>query len=172
MTELLSEAQTATAAAQAARVEGLPDVVRAVRAVEKALCEALDGEPLRALKNIGNAGVTLYGARVRTDADTKIPHWNDRGSAVEYLCLDARGQLVTVYWIEMEGEDSGESEWELQSKSMPDEYIRVDDIHALTATLVEILPRHVKSARKNGGRYRALQSLAIRVRDVLNEGGD
>lgn len=166
---LLTAAQEAAAAAKDARTQSLPDVVKAVRALEGALQAALDDEPLRGLKNIGTAGVSLYAARVRAgDPDAKLPHFADQGSAVSFLCIDTHGELINAWWVDpADNPDKTTDDWELHTAPITDDYIRVDDIEHLTNTLDVVLPRHVKSARKNAGRYLAMQKLALRMRDAM-----
>ena len=158
--QLLIDAQRASADAGEARQQALPAVVEACRTLERALQEALGGEPLRGLKNIGTLGEKLYAARIRACADNKLPSPNDKGGYQQYLCVSAKGELVMAFWAEDDGVI-----W-LTTEPALDEGLRIDDIDAFVRTLREVLPRHIKAARSTGGRYMSMQRLAHRIRDV------
>ncbi len=158
---LMVQAKHAATSAEEARTLALPTVVEACRTLEKALQEALGDEPLRGLKSIGTGGEKLYAARVRAPWDSKIPKPHERGGRQRYLCIDPKGRLILAFWNTDDGLLS------LSKDPAPDDALRVDDIRDMASTLNSILPRHVKSARSTGGRYRDLQRLALRIRDAV-----
>ena len=125
MTQLMEKASRVSEKLAKTRDKALPEAREACRALESALQEALDGEPLRGLKNIGLNGQTLYAARIRAEhPDTKLLRPNERGSAVEFLCLDAKGQLITAWW-------GGERDRQIIIERIKDDYLRVDDVSGL-----------------------------------------
>jgi len=164
--QLLTMVQSASMTAEAARESALPAAVEACRTLELALKEALCGDPLRGLKNIGPRGEKLYAARIRTGPDTKVPFSNDpqRGSQ-NYLCISPKGVLVNVYWAD--DPDSGVL-W-LTSEPAGDDDLRIDDVRALVRTLAVVLPRHVSTAESTSQRYNKLKQLSRRICDVAKE---
>jgi len=152
--------QITAAARMAAEARGtaIPDTVVAVRALEKALITALEGEPLRGLRNICEADLPIYGARLRGDPDRRIPPWGGSGSVSRFIIITPDGSLSTLAWL-----DSGDIE---QTPTTNSE-LRVGDAEHMAKTLREILPRHVRASRQTTGRYRRASRLAARIRAAL-----
>ena len=161
--EAMKAAHDISEEASLVRQETLPVSLQACRALETALKTALAGDPLRGLKNIGTNGVSLYAARVRaTSPDQKIPHPSTPGSAGDYLVINHRGDLVTVYWDD-DGADS------LIETEAGDADLRIDDVAGITQALREVLPRHVKAARATNKRYKEVYALARKLIEVLGK---
>jgi len=158
--DAMTAANAAAIEASTIRKETLPVAKQACRAIETALKAALDGEPLRGLKNIGTNGVVLYAARIRADhTDNKVPHPSSAGSAGHFLVLNQDGELALVSW------DSDD----LVEISAEDQDLRIDDVSGITNALRVVLPRHVKSAKATNKRYREVYALALKLIEVLGE---
>jgi len=165
--DALKDAHDASEEAARVRQDSLPAAQKACRALETALKAALNGEPLRGLKNVGTNGVALYAARVRaTSPHQKIPHPSAAGSAGDFLVINQNGELALVCW------DSDNSD-DLIETLAQDSDLRIDDVTAMTKILrQEILPAHVKAAKATNKRYHQAYALALKVITVLAEDGD
>jgi hypothetical protein len=144
-----------------ARAEAVPEATRAVREVETALQEALDGEPLRGLRNLGGSA-SFYAARVRAKADKKLPGPNERKGERDWLCLSPKGELIIAWW-----EDVEDDEVELRDRLATDDELRVDDVEALLKTLQWILPRHIDAAERAKARYTKAVALSTRINEIM-----
>jgi hypothetical protein len=175
--DLIRLANSATESAAEARKQALPATVTACRLIESAVQEMLAGEPLRGLKNLGIAGETFYGARVRTKPDTKVDHFNDcllideeGHSADTFLILDAQGRLTYLQWIL---DDQVEPPyWTLVGHPVPDDYFRIGDVDGLLRALRIVLPRHVKASNRTTASYRGAKALASRIQAALASQGE
>ncbi|UCC72016.1 MAG: hypothetical protein JSV86_16860 [Gemmatimonadota bacterium] len=143
-----------------------PEAVKAVREIERALQEALEGEPLRGLRNLGGSAM-FAGARVRGKTDKKLPGPDSQKGERDFLCLNAKGQLVIVWW-----EDVGDDMVEIRERPVRDDELVAGDATDLLNTVQQILPRHVEHAERARARYNKAALLAQRVQLILApEGG-
>lgn len=166
LVQLIELASAVTDDAAEARRQALPATVTACRMIEKLLVETLKGEPLRGLKNIGKSGETFYGARVRTQPDTRIDHFEDCTDNEIFLCIDAGGRLTAVRWVlddDRVTTDNGEPWWSLWSSPATDDQIRIGDADGMLRALHVVLPRHVEKSTKTAASYESAKLLAQRI---------
>lgn len=135
--------------------------------IEKLVVETLKGEPLRGLKNIGKSGETFYGARVRTNPDSKIDHFEDCTDNEIFLCIDASGRLVCLWWVDLA--DDGKPWWTLRSAPATDDMLRIGDADGMLRALHTVLPRHVEKSAKTTASYESALLLASRIQQSLTE---
>jgi hypothetical protein len=168
MQKLIKQVEETTEAARTAREEALPAVVAACRGIEKILETALDGEPLRGLKNLSPDNFKpTYAARIRSLPDKPVPRPWDSGGDHRFLVLNPKGQLVNLAWERA----AADTEVRLVPEPAADDDFTVDDLEGLTRALDVVLPRHVKSGRRTGKRYRKAQHVALLIRKTLDEEG-
>lgn len=167
---LIKLANSATEDAAEARKLALPATVKACRLIESTVVQMLRGEPLRGLKNIGISGEDWYGARVRTNPDTKIDHFNDctledSQSIDTFLIIDSDGTLRYLRWELDTG--PGEPYWVLAGYTAPDSYFRIGDVDGMLRALRVVLPRHVQKSQRTAKNYRSAKALTSLVEAAL-----
>ena len=163
---LIQDASAASSSAADARGAALPAAIRACRAIERAVIEMLDGEPMRGLRNIGISGETWYGARVRTHPDTKVDHFNDcllieeeGRSSDAFLYIDRDGSLRILRWAF----DAKSSYWTLESFPVADDYLQTKDPAGMARALLVVLPRHIRQSHQTARSYSKAKELATRL---------
>jgi len=138
-----------------------PKAVAAVREIEAALLEALNGEPLRGLRNLGGSAM-FVAARVRGKPNKKLPGPNAQKGERDWLCLNAKGQLVIAWW-----EDVNDDEVEIRERPVRDDELIASDVEDLLTTIQYVLPQHIERAVRAKARYDKAAALVERVNVVL-----
>ncbi len=146
-----------------ARERALPEAVKAVREMENALQEALDGEPLRGLRNLGGSA-SFYAARVRAKPDKKLPTPNEAKGERDFLCLDHTGKLVIAWWDDVENNSV-----ELQDRPAGDDDIRIGDVEDMLRALDWALPRHLEASARTARRYENITELSAQVQQLMGD---
>lgn len=156
LTELLADARERGDALVEARDEAFKVCFPAIRALEKALVDALDGEVLRGLPNLGagSGGVVFYAARVRGGrASEPLPTY---APTKRVLVLRKDGRLAIARRVDLPG-----------SELARDEELLAEDLAAFCALLLAVLKRHLDVSAATEDRYRSLTSAAARVLVML-----
>lgn len=160
---LLDEVSAATKSAQKSRSGARTAVIEAVRALETALQERLDGGSLRGLKNLGHNRDPLYAARVRGKPDGRV-RWPDTPlTSTETLVLSPKGQLQIAVCRTDERGDM----YDIELRDAADEDITTEDLENFLRTLIDIVPRTVAYADKARDRYAALRELSLNAMRLL-----
>jgi len=159
----LDEVSTATKNAEKSRDGTRIVVIQAVRALEAALQERLDGGSLRGLKNLGHNRDPLYAARIRGKPDSRV-RWPDAPNSVsETLVLSPKGQLQVAI---CRTDDQGDM-FDIELRDALDTDIDSEDLESFLRTMVEIVPRTVAYADKAKDRYAALRELSLNALKLL-----
>jgi hypothetical protein len=163
--ELLDEIAAATRSAEHSQ-DSADDVIRAIRALERALQEKLDGNTLRGLKNLGHSRDPLYGARIRGQSDARVK-WPDRENAMsEALFLSPQGILRVAACRTDEHGDM----FDLEVRDAVDDDFVIEDLADFLKTLIDVGPRTVTYATKARERYAGIRELAINAMRLLTGG--
>jgi hypothetical protein len=159
----LDEVSAATKSAEKSRTGARESVVAAVRALETALQDRLDGGNLRGLKNLGHNRDPLYAARIRGKPDGRV-RWPDSPNAANRtLVLTPKGKLqVAVCRTDVAGDM-----FDIELFDAVDEDIDVEDLENLLKTLIDIIPRTVAYADKARERYAGLRELSLNAMRLL-----
>jgi len=131
----------------------LREAVKACRALESALQEALGAEPLRGLPNLGSSMASRgnrprYLHRVRTNAARQL-------SGREELCLNARGQLVMA--------DA------FRERPVVDDELMATDAASLVQVLMIVLGGHLDATEQTSATYDEMRALAQRIVKLVKE---
>jgi hypothetical protein len=138
-------------------------VVQAVRALESALKERLDGGALRGLKNLGHNRDPLYAARIRGKTDGRVPWPNEENATAETLVLMPSGRLeIAVCKTDAQGDM-----FDIEMRPAEDADLRAEDLEDLLRTLIDIIPRTVAYADKARERYAGLRELSLNAMRLL-----
>jgi hypothetical protein len=160
---LLEQAATASRVTANERSKARDAAQEAVRRLETTLAGALDGEPLRGLRNLGSGNAPLYAARLRGDPDARLAWPNEPNAVSESLVLLPSGQLAIA---ECATNDRGHT-LDVEIRDLFDVDIRAEDAEAFTRTLAVVLRRHIEASKKARARYTHVQHLADQIRRVL-----
>ncbi len=160
---LLDDARSAVEVLTHERDGARTAATRAVRTLEAALVEALQGHALRGIKNLGQGNAPIYAARVRGEPDTKLAWPAEPDSLTESLCIAANGSLVMIQCVT----DDQAHALDATSRPAQDADLLAEDVEALTRTLTTLLPRHIQAAERARERYQGIQALAERIERVL-----
>jgi len=163
--QLLDDARSAAQGLATVRDDARMAAIRAIRQLEAALLEALDGQSLRGLKNLGQGNAPIYAARVRGEPHTKLAWPTEPDSVVESLCITPSGSLV-MFQCATDEHGAG---LDPTSRPAADTDFRAEDIEALTRTLAGILPRHIQAAEQARERYQGIQALSARIERIIEE---
>ena len=160
---LLDEASAALRSAEKGRDATRALAVQAVRALETALQDHLEGGSLRGLKNLGHNQNQLYAARIRGKPDARV-RWPDEENAIsKTLVLNPKGKLqVAVCRTDEQGDM-----FDIELRDATDEDLDAEDLENFLRTLIEILPRTVAYAGKARERYSGLRELSINTMRLL-----
>jgi hypothetical protein len=159
-TQLRAVKDAAQSAAEA-RETLRPHLIDAVHKIEAVLAEALGGERLRGLRNLGGSAV-YPAARIRGNTDKKLPPPESRKGEREFLCLNESGKVVVTWW-----EDAGRDEVVLRERAPHDSDLIATDVEDLIKTLQEILPRHIEVSKRVRARYSEAAALILRIHQIL-----
>jgi hypothetical protein len=161
---LLGQARSAGSVLAHGRSEARTAAARAIYALEQALVEALQGQALRGLKNLGQGNAPFYAARVRGEPDTKLAWPAEPESVAESLCILPGGQLAMVACAT----DDRAACLDPVTRPVTENDLLAEDVEALALKLATILPRHIAAAERARERYAKLHALAERVEQILN----
>jgi hypothetical protein len=130
---------------------------QAIRALEHALVEALDGESLKGLREIG---VGYQAARVRgKDPFEELPEpkpFEPEGREVLVVTPSGTLAMVKRYRIGWGNERAAE-----------DQDLLIEDVADLGRLFERILAEHIERARKSAETFSRLELLAIQVSEAL-----
>jgi hypothetical protein len=160
---LLDEVSAATKSAEKSRDGARTSVVEAVRALETALQERLDGGTLRGLKNLGHNRDPLYAARIRGKPDGRVKWPDTPMTSTDTLVLSPKGKLQVAVCRTDERGDM----YDIELRDAADEDITTEDLENLLRTLIDIVPRTVAYADKARDRYAALRELSLNAMRLL-----
>jgi hypothetical protein len=160
---LLDEAAEASEMTARERARARDAAQEAAKRLEAALTEALDGEPLRGMRNLGSGNAPLYGARLRGDPDAKLAWPNEPDEVAESLVLLPSGALAVAQCVT--DEHGRTLDAEVRDPFEID--IRAEDAEAFVRTLSVVLRRHIEASKKAQARYARTQKLADQVRRIL-----
>jgi hypothetical protein len=144
------------------REEARAHAVRAIRAIESELVDALDGATLRGLPNLGGNGERFYAIRVRTQRDAEVgPNAEEPiGGDEESLCLTKEGVLVVVGWLRARDTQLADR---IYSPPVRDENLLLEDVEALVRTVHYVVPRHLAQLEQTSARFSRIGELAARI---------
>lgn len=146
--KLLEETRQASSRLGEARTEARGAAVMAIRKLELTLVDALAGETLKGLPDLGGR---TYGARVRGKHDGQLV-----GGHVA-LVIRPDGTLGLM--------DGGSVD-----RNVEDGELMVEDVEDLAAKVEIVLRGHLVAAERGAVRYKRLQWLAVRLHDLLEAG--
>ena len=150
----------------AVREEARGQAVRAIRAIESELVDALDGATLRGLPNLGSSGERFYAIRVRTQQYGEVgPNAEEPIEAGEEpLCLTKEGVLVVARWHYVNNErDPGAGGDRLSSPPVRSDELMIEDVEALVRTVHHVVPRHLAQLETTNARFSRIGELAERI---------
>lgn len=125
-----------------ARDAAVTEAVKACRALEGALQEALGREPLRGLPNLGTGNHPRYMRRVRTNALRQL-------AAREELCVNAKGELVMADGF--------------RERRVCDDELTAADANCLVHTLTVAMGAHLEQTETTSAAYDEMHNLAKRI---------
>jgi len=160
--KLLEQAAAASRATAQERSDAKAAAQDAVRRLETALTEVLEGEPLRGMRNLAGGNAPLYAARLRGDPDAKLAWPNEPDAVSESLVLLPNGQLAVAQCA-----TDGRRLLDVEVRDLFDTDIRAEDAEAFTRTLAVVLRRHIEASKKAQVRYARVQTFADQVRRIL-----
>jgi hypothetical protein len=172
---LLEDLAALSDRAASAREMAREDALTAIRHVEKALLEALGGEPLRGLVNLGLNTTPWYGARVRgsgASVDGKFT-WPATPGARDYLCLAVTGELVTARCVTspLRASDPAGGRGggyfllveKVEASPVDNDDLVAEDLPGLLQTLRVVIPRHLEKAKATEASYLKISALAEKI---------
>lgn len=127
--------------------------ISAIRAIESRLVEALDGERLRGLPNLGNDEHRFHAARVRGRYASEVLPFDGR----EILVVDGDGWIVFAAF----------SRQGVVTKRALDDELLAEDVALLSERAQQILAAHLSRLERSTARYEKLEELATRLVGVL-----
>jgi hypothetical protein len=148
----------------AAREEARERAVSAIRAVESALVEALQGEHLRGLPNLGTAERRFYGVRVRSSDENAGESVRYEERAVQTLIVAKDGQLAFARARAPDGEDG------LVVVPARDEDLLAEDLEHVLRTVARVAAQHGVAVGRSTDRFLKISSAAARVLSEFGAG--
>lgn len=150
--KLLADAKEGSERLADAIESARPACVEAVRAVEKALVEALAGERLKGLPVLaGTEDNRFYAARIRGTITKRL---YERPAMV--VCSDGRFAVASA---------AGESGWE--TREVDDAELLAEDAESVPRAIVQVLGWHLERVARSAARYEELSRLAERLSQAL-----
>jgi len=125
-----------------ARDAAIAESVKACRALEAALQEALGREPLRGLPNIGPGNRPRALRRIRTNALRQL-------STREELCVNVKGELVMADGF--------------RERRVCDDELTAADATCLVHTLTVAMDAHLTQTAATSATYDEMRDLATRI---------
>jgi hypothetical protein len=135
----------------AAREGAREAAVSAIRAVEGALVEALQGEHLRGLPNLGTSDRRFYGLRVRSSDENA----GEQLFSERVLVLTKEGRLALAHWV-LDG-------MSLDVKDARDEDLLAEDLEHVLRTTARAAAAHGIAIGRTTDRFLRIASAAARV---------
>lgn len=159
MPKLFERVSDASGQLRAVREDAREKAVRAIRALERALVDALDGELLKGLREIRPG---YQAARVRgKDPFEELPQpkpFENEGR--EVLVLESNGHLC----MSCAGRNLRHS---VVSRLADDADLLVEDVENLGRLYERILAEHIERARRSAETFDRYAALAAQVSEVL-----
>lgn len=131
------------------------EVMRAWAKLEGVVVEALAGDAMRGLPNLGTDKKVLYGIRVKEPA--RMPFWLNESEGWVLVILRT-GRIAMARFRRGLG-----VEWRQPEK----DELRIEDFEAYVRTLSEVLMRNAERVEKTAKNYDATARLAKRIADVV-----
>lgn len=151
------------------------EAIGAIRTIEEALVEALHGDALRGLPNLGTGMTQFLGVNLRAGAyNTRIPFPRDgEDMGTQTLVLRPDGKLAIAWTIRQPGsspriQDGGVLIFEFTWRGADDEDLRVEDLGAFLARLPQVLSDHLTKVEKTQATFAEIKDLAHRVVELVS----
>ena len=176
--DLIRRAGTAARETGNAREAAWEASVAACRAMEGALVEGLDGEPLTGMRNLVRLPLPKHSARSWSppeDVQTttrrapwcgaqvrRTDLWDPLLVDTPALCLTVAGRLAIVTYSSHQAPDRVVVEWPAQ-----DDDLRAEDAAPFARALEIVLHEHLLRSAGRSVRYRELEVLADRLRAAV-----
>ncbi|HEX7095665.1 MAG TPA: hypothetical protein VF183_07265 [Acidimicrobiales bacterium] len=142
------------------------EAIAAIRALERAVIDALAGQTLRGLPNLGTGSSPFLGANVRGATYTqRVPFPGDaqiEGNPVLVLRPDAR---LAMAWT-VRSATTGR--FDFVHHGAEDDNLLVEDLTALVTLLPKVLTEHLVKAERTQAGWAATRTLAHRVLDLVS----
>jgi hypothetical protein len=152
---LLEDTAAASAALRLTRERTRVSAVAAIRRLERALVEALDGETLKGLREIAPG---YSAARVRGSDDSLPEPKTFEAYGRSVLVVDATGDLVMATRRRVGG---------VCVRRATDEDLLLEDVESVARVFTRVLTEHVERARRSAEKFDALDVLARKIVDAL-----
>lgn len=145
------------------------EAIDAIRTIEQTLVEALRGETLRGLPNLGTGTTPFHGANVRAGAyDTKVSFPRDgQDMGTPTLIIRSDGRLAVAWTLRQASPRGVVPLFEFTYRGAEDDDLRVEDLGALLTVLPKVLTDHLAKVEKTQSTYEAVKDLAHRVLDLV-----
>jgi hypothetical protein len=161
MPKLFDRVAGASADLRAVREGARERAIVAVRALERRLVEALDGETLKGLREIGPG---YQAARVRgKDPYEELPEPREFEQGREVLVVTSTGEL------EMASVSRRVLPWRVEARPVADEDFLIEDVEALGVLFERVLSEHIERAKKSAEKFARLEELARQVSEALRQ---
>jgi len=148
---LFDRARDASVKVMTERDDARSRAVAAIRAIEQKLQEAVAGDVLRGLRDLGKPYGTFHAAAVGRNLshgiDTRVP-WGKRGL---YLTKDGEFWMAVL-------EDG-----QLHARAVADDELRVEDLEHVVEAARAALAQHVASCDRTAASYGRAAALAARL---------
>lgn len=147
------------------------EAIDAIRTLEATLVEALHGQTLRGLPNLGTGRSPLAGANVRSPTRRILFPRDGYDEGLPALVLHSTGQLMLAWTVRQAWQTSDEPPtFEFVHRAVEDAELRVEDLQALLTILPTVLTQHLAVAERAGAGWAEISALAHRVLDLVPRG--
>lgn len=153
----IDQAAASTVVVREVRAQTRYASVAAIRALEKRLVQALEGDRLRGVPNLGRRnGKPLRALRLGTKRTTEV---RGLGHEHEVLALSNQGRLVMVRLVGQEPE---------QRAAFDDELV-IEDLEGFCRVVREALERHLSLTGQRVDALHRMGRLATKLGEVLDQ---
>ena len=152
----LAAARGAQGRTIAARDEARETVIAAIRRLEEKLVDALDGEHLRGLPNLGATRDRFYAIRVRSEGANATL---SIGTGEAPLVLTKEGVLAFARWTF----DADERRDCIVAPAAADQDFLLEDVEAVVRTVAWAIDAHVEQLGKTTEKLERIASLAADI---------
>lgn len=138
----------------------------AIRTLEEALVEALHGETLRGLPNLGTGRSPMIGANLRGNHDGRVAFPRDgQEMGTPTVILRSNGRLAVAWTARMAGTTA--PLFDFVYRAAEDDDLRVEDLPSFLALLPKVLTDHLSRVERTQTSFVELRDLAHRVLDLV-----
>lgn len=156
MQSLFAEARASAVVLSSVRMEARDSAVKAIRSLEARLVEALSGERLRGLPNVGTRRNAYYAARVNTPPGVGVPL-----DGREVLALDANGHL-TVLRMQYGA---------VLSRPVLDAELVLEDVKPVTRLIAEKLEQFVALSERRTAGIESIERFSKALIELIEKNG-